>query len=103
LPSSRRNQRHVIEAAEVAGFNAVRRVRRRAQERRYTQDLFGLRVRGVLLRRVPVSGLARAQRPLQRKEENAGENESSNAGQRQWKWVGRYVIYLGRSDAAASA
>jgi hypothetical protein len=55
-------QRYVIVVIKTAaaGDSFVRRVRRQAQEGRDVQDVFGLRVRGVLLRRVPGGGLARS-------------------------------------------
>ena len=54
-------------------------VRRQAEEGRDFQDVSLLLVRGVLQRRVPVGGLARAQRPLQgEKEGKQGEIEGGS-------------------------
>ena len=63
----------------------MRPVRRQAEEGRDVQVVFGLLVRGVLQRRLPVGGLARSQGPLQGEKEGKSEidggSSSKSAGQ----------------------
>ena len=68
------------------------------------EGVFGLRVRGVLQRRVPSGSLGSAQARLQEDqaaEERAREGKRGSAEQRQW-WqrLGRHVPV--RSDGAAA-
>ena len=69
--------------------------------------MFGLRVRGVLRRQVPDSGLVEPQDSLQQDQEGeegaAREGERGTQEQWQWQWLGRHGVYPERSDAADKA
>ena len=68
------------------------------------EDVFGLRYRAVLQRRLPDNGLAASQNRLQEDQgreegERGGGREGDSAGQ--WQWLDRHGVYHGRSEDAA--
>ena len=103
---------HDVEAEAEAEAEAGARRRRQKylrllpEERREALEVRGLRVRGVLQRRVPKISLGRPQRNVQAEAEGeeGARGEGGSAEQWQWQWLGRHRhgVSSQRSDAAAS-